>query len=232
VLFTGTPCQIEGLFSYLGNDNFNFLYTQDIICQGVPSPSVWSEYLKYRANGANIKDVSFRDKEYGWHYFSMKIDTDKKKYTKRFDEDLFVRLFLDNTILRPSCYACKYKKKVRISDFTLADCWQPATVNSQLKDDDKGLSMMFINTEKGQVLFDSINDNYTVQEIDYGLAITSQQAAVLSVKPNIHRSDFFVEFSNKDFKYIDENWYGNDVITNSKKALIYHKFKLNTKIRR
>ena len=232
VLFTGTPCQIEGLYSYLGKDINDNLFTQDIICHGVPSPNVWNEYLKYRANGADIKDVSFRDKKYGWHYFSMKIDTDKKKYTKRLDEDLFIKLFLDNTILRPSCYACKYKKEVRISDFTLADCWRPNTVKSQLKDDDKGLSMIFVNTEKGKKLFEEIKDKYVVQEIDYDLAIKSQSVATSSVKPNIHRPDFFVEFNNKDFKYIDENWYGNDIITNIKKSIIYKKTKLSLIIKR
>lgn len=232
VLFTGTPCQIEGLYSYLGGIVLDNLYTQDIICHGVPSPNVWNEYLKYRTDGANIQNISFRDKKYGWHYFSMKIDTDKKKYTKRLDEDLFIKLFLDNTILRPSCYACKYKKEVRISDFTLADCWRPNTVKSQIKDDDKGLSMIFVNTEKGKKLFEEIKDKYVVQEIDYDLAIKSQSAATSSVKPNIHRPDFFVEFNNNDFGYIEKNWYGNDVITRTKKDLVYIKTKLNSMLRR
>lgn len=232
VLFTGTPCQIEGLYSYLGKEKFNNLFTQDIICHGVPSPNVWNEYLKYRANGADIRDVSFRDKKYGWHYFSMKIDTVKKKYTKRLDDDLFIRLFLDNTILRPSCYFCKFKKEIRISDFTLADCWRPKTVKSYLMDDDKGLSMIFVNTEKGKILFEELKDDLVVQEIDYDLAIQSQSAATLSVKPNIHRSDFFVEFNNKDFAYIEKNWYGNDLISHIKKTLIYEKSKLNNMLKR
>lgn len=226
VLFTGTPCQIEGLYSYLGKDINDNLFTQDIICHGVPSPNVWNEYLKYRANGADIKDVSFRNKKYGWHYFSMMIKTDKKRYTKRLDEDLFIKLFLDNTILRPSCYACKFKKEVRISDFTLADCWRPNTVKSQLKDDDKGLSMIFVNTEKGKKLFEEIKDKYVVQEIDYDLAIKSQMAATKSVEPNDHRPDFFVVFKNKDFAYIDENWYGNNMLSKIKNSYIYKKSKL------
>ena len=223
VLFTGTPCQIEGLMSFLGDADKNNLYTQDIICHGVPSPNVWKEYLKYRANGNEIKDVSFRNKKYGWHYFSMNIETDRSKYTKRLDEDLFIRLFLDNTILRPSCYSCKFKKEVRISDFTLADCWRPNTVKSQIKDDDKGLSMIFVNSEKGKILFDEIKDCYVLQEIDYELAITSQSAATSSVKPNSHRSDFFSEFNSCDFEYIDENWYGKSLLNNAKQNVDYIK---------
>lgn len=226
VLFTGTPCQIEGLYSYLGKERADNLFTQDIICHGVSSPNVWNEYLKYRANGTDIKDVSFRNKKYGWHYFSMMIETDKKRYTKRLDEDLFIKLFLDNTILRPSCYVCKFKKEVRISDFTLADCWRPAKVKSQIKDDDKGLSMMFVNTDKARNLFEEIKSNYVLQKIEYDLAIKSQIATTKSVEPNSHRPDFFVVFKSKDFAYIDENWYGNNMLSKIKNSYIYKKSKL------
>ncbi|MBQ9530750.1 MAG: polysaccharide pyruvyl transferase family protein [Eubacterium sp.] len=232
VLFTGTPCQIEGLYSYLDNVEKTNLFTQDIICHGVPSPNVWNEYLKYISNGEEIKNISFRSKKYGWHYFSMYIQTVKKNYTKRLDEDLFLKLFLDNTILRPSCYNCKFKKEIRVSDFTLADCWRPNMVKSQLKDDDKGLSMLFVNSEKGKELFNEIKDSYVLQEIDYELASASQSAATSSVKPNNHRSDFFTEFSNNDFKYIDKNWYGNSFIGDTKKKLNYYKTKLANKIKR
>ena len=232
VLFTGTPCQIEGLYSYLDNVEKTNIFTQDIICHGVPSPNVWNEYLKYISDGEEIKNISFRSKKYGWHYFSMNIQTAKKNYIKRLDEDLFLKLFLDNTILRPSCYNCKFKKEIRVSDFTLADCWRPNYVKSQLKDDDKGLSMLFVNSENGKELFNKIKDCYVLQEIDYELAIASQSAATSSVKPNIHRSDFFTEFSNNDFKYIDKNWYGNSFIGDTKKKLNYYKTKLANKIKR
>lgn len=232
VLFTGTPCQIEGLISFLGDTDTNNLYTQDIICHGVPSPGVWKEYLDYRSKGDEIKSVSFRDKKYGWHYFSMNIETDKRHYTKRLDEDLFLRLFLDNTILRPSCHNCKFKKEIRISDFTLADCWRPESVKSQLIDDDKGLSMFFLNTEKAKALFEIIKNNCTLQEIDYDLAINSQKVATSSVKPNIHRQDFFAEFNNKGIKHIDENLYRLNMMQRMKKRLIYHKTRLAKKLRR
>ena len=225
VLFTGTPCQIEGLYSYLGKINTENLFTQDIICHGVPSPKVWQEYLQYRANGAEIKNVSFRDKKYGWHYFSMRIDTDKKKYTKRLDEDLFIRLFLDNTILRPSCYDCKFKKEVRISDFTLADCWRPNSVKSQLKDDDKGLSMMFVNTEKGKALFDKISDSYVIQNINYDLAIKSQSAATQSVTMNPNRKRFFSSVERSGFAFVPSNWYRFNPLGELKKKVIYYKGK-------
>ena len=166
------------------------------------------------------------------------IEVDRCKKCKHLFEcknnvEGYVYYPINNNGIIEFCYIpCKYKKEIRISDFTLADCWRPNTVKSQLKDDDKGLSMIFVNTEKGKKLFEEIKDKYVVQEIDYDLAIKSQSAATSSVKPNIHRQDFFVKFSNNDFAYIDKNWYGNDIITNIKNSMIYKKTKLNLIIKR
>lgn len=225
VFFTGTPCQIEGLYTYLGKQ-YDKLFTQDIICHGVPSPNIWNEYLNYMSNGNNVKSVSFRDKKFGWHYFSMRIITDKSNYVKRLDQDVFTRLFLDNTILRPSCYNCKYKRKVRISDFTLADCWRPSKVESKLKDDDKGLSMIFVNSEKGKILFNLIKADLTYQEIDYNLAISSQVAATESVRVNPNRDVFFKAVEQSGFAFVPSNWYGFNPVNEMKKTAIYYKGKL------
>ena len=163
VYFSGTPCQVDGLLAYLDKEYDN-LYTQDIICHGVPSPAVWKAYLQTRTDGELIQSVSFRDKTYGWHYFSMKIETEKRKYVKRLDEDVYTRLFLDNIILRPSCYACHHKHSHRKADFTLADCW--GSIN-ELNDDDRGISMVFTNSIKSQQLFNEIKDKLQLSEIPY-----------------------------------------------------------------
>lgn len=225
VFYTGTPCQIEGLKAYLGKD-YEKLYTQDIICHGVPSPNIWNEYVKYMSKGNDIKSISFRDKKFGWHYFSMRITTDKSNYVKRLDQDVFIRLFLDNIILRPSCYDCKFKKEIRISDFTIADCWRPAKVKSQLKDDDKGLSMMFVNSEKGKELFEILKTDLTYQEIDYSLAIASQSAATESVKMPEKRQIFFDSVERSGFAFVSTNWYGQNPVSNIKKTLIYYKARI------
>lgn len=225
VFFTGTPCQIEGLYAYLGK-TYDKLFTQDIICHGVPSPNIWKEYLRYISKGNEIKSVSFRDKKFGWHYFSMRITTDKNNYLKRLDQDVFIRLFLDNIILRPSCYNCKFKKEVRISDFTIADCWHPDKVEAKLKDDDKGLSMMFLNSEKGKELFDLVKINLTYQEIDYDLAISSQTSATKSVLMNSNRDVFFDAVEQSGFAFVSSNWYASNPISVIKKTAIYYKGKL------
>lgn len=66
VLFSGTPCQIEGLLSYLGKNYLN-LFTQDIICHGVPSPFGWKKYLEYQQKdfGKDVEVITFRKKKLG-----------------------------------------------------------------------------------------------------------------------------------------------------------------------
>ena len=229
VYFSGTPCQVEGLKSYLGKEYEN-LYTQDIICHGVPSPEVWKSYLELI--GGKPKNVSFRDKTHGWHYFSMKIKTNKRKHLKRLDQDVYTRLFLDNTILRPSCYACHFKKENRISDFTLADCWDLSLVDNLLKDDDKGISLFFANTEKAQKLIERIKDKAVIKEVDCARAKASQKVMVTSVKMPESRPVFFETASVKGFKETIRIWYNPNPISNFKKTLIYYKSKIRRIIKR
>ena len=122
VLFTGTPCQVEGLRSYLRKEYVN-LITMDFICHGVPSPLVWEKYLKKmkKSKQENIKNIYFRNKDIGWKLFSLKIIFDKRIYSNDLNNDLFMKGFLQDVYLRPSCYNCKFKKINRISDITVAD---------------------------------------------------------------------------------------------------------------
>lgn len=229
VYFSGTPCQIEGLLSYLGKDYEN-LYTQDIVCHGVPSPAVWKAYLE--TFKGKKKQVSFRDKKYGWHYFSMRIRTSKRNYVKRLDQDVYTKLFLDNVILRPSCYACHFKKEVRNSDFTLADCWNGNLLGLSLKDDDKGLSMIFVNSEKGKNFIALLKDSLALQQVDYDKAIKAQTAATNSVKKTEQRTVFFESTSVNGYEKTINNWYGKNLVSSLKKDLIYIKTKIRNVVKK
>lgn len=110
VLFSGTPCQIYGLKSYLGKDYEN-LITMDFVCHGVPSPMVWRRYIEERSNSREIKKINFRDKTDGWRRFSLCIQySDGNEYRKNQHEDIFMKGFLQNIFLRPSCYECRFKR--------------------------------------------------------------------------------------------------------------------------
>lgn len=226
VYFSGTPCQVDGLLAYLNKDYDN-LFTQDIICHGVPSPEVWESYTDIRSNGQPIKSISFRDKTYGWHYFSMRINTEKKKYVKRLDGDTFIRLFLDNVILRPSCYDCRHKHLHRKVDITIADCWGDTY---GVKDDDKGISLAFANTEKGQRLINEIRANLEIKEIPFEKAASSQGAMTKSVPYNQNRDLFFSMVKELGMEKTLEKWYGSS--NPMLRKIGYRKYKLARCIRK
>lgn len=196
VLFTGTPCQVEGLKSYLGKEYIN-LITMDFICHGVPSPLVWKKYLEKMKNlmQENIKNIYFRNKDIGWYLFSLKIIFDKKRYINTVNDDLFMRGFLQDVYLRPSCYSCKFKKINRISDITVADFWGIENILPKMADD-KGTSLIVIHSEKGKLLFDKLNENMILNEVNLNEAIKFNTSMVASVKYNEKRKDFFVELNS------------------------------------
>ncbi len=192
VLFTGTPCQIDGLLHYLNRDYEN-LYTQDFICHGVPSPKVWQKYIKFRENkaGDKVKSVSLRNKKNGWQTFSTLFQfTNEAIYDKIFSEDLFMQGFLSNLYLRPSCYDCQSKTLNRNSDITLADFWGIDAVEPDMFDD-KGTSLVFVNTLKGHSLFEAISNKITLKESRVTEAVAYNSAAYKSVEKPAKRSMFF-----------------------------------------
>ena len=166
VLFTGTPCQIAGLYAYIRKDYDN-LYTQDIICHGVPSPLVWQKYVEYRETiaGAKTQKIVFRDKTESWKKYSLRFDfKNSKEYIHNQGKDLYMKSFLKNLCLRPSCYECGFKGP-RQSDITLADFWGIWNIIPEMNDD-KGCSLVLVNSEKGQHLFTHVKAEIRCAEVD------------------------------------------------------------------
>lgn len=201
VLFTGTPCQIAGLYSFLGKEYEN-LFTQDIVCHGVPSPYVWKKYIEYRESiiKSKVQSVNFRNKKTGWRNYSIIINfKNTKKYTKIFSNDLYGRSFLNNFCLRPSCYSCNFKNKIRESDFTLADFWGIEKIYSKI-DDNKGVSLVLINSLKAYKLFQSIKENIEMINVNYDDALKFNQSIIKSAVLNNKRDDFINCVREKGFK--------------------------------
>ncbi len=197
VLFTGTPCQVAALKSYLGNEYPN-LFTQDIICHGVPSPGVWQEYLEqvHCSKGKTIMSISFRDKTVGWNDFSMKVQYDDgSSYRELAVKDPFERAFLANLILRPSCHQCQYKTLNRCSDITLADYWGVEIVHPELKNQ-QGVSLVLIQSAKGQKVFEKISEYSNHGETNCERAVRMNAGCLKSPAIPPRRQDFFKEWTN------------------------------------
>ncbi|WP_455537612.1 Coenzyme F420 hydrogenase/dehydrogenase, beta subunit C-terminal domain [Terrisporobacter sp.] len=203
VLFTGTPCQIGGIKSYLGKDYPN-LICQDIICHGVPSQYVWQHYRDLISSGRNIKNINFRDKSTGWKKYSLKFDFYNGQYYKEIgNKNAYIKGFINNLYLRPSCYNCAYKTLNRQSDITLADFWGIEGILPEL-DDNKGTSLVFINSDKGKLLFENIKNNTVYKGVDIKKSITFNPCAVVSCEKNKVRNKFLNEYKNKDFNELIE----------------------------
>ena len=200
VLFSGTPCQIEALKCYL-KKSYDNLFCIDIICHGVPSRLVWRKYLQYRVNFAKskIEQIAFRLKNEGWKQYAVQfVFANGTAYCQNLHKDIFMRGFLKNLYLRPSCYACKFKTKERISDITVADFWGINNIYPDI-DDDKGISLVIVHSIKGSNLFEKLKTNMFCIEVNIDNAIKYNKSMIISVKNNIERNKFFSELLNYDY---------------------------------
>ena len=191
VLFTGTACQIAGLKKYLHKEYDN-LYTVDVLCHGVPSPKIWRMYLedKKKQYHASVKKIEFRNKESGWNNFSMNIlFYDMQQYLVHFFEDKFMKMFLSNIDLRPSCYACRFKKFPRISDMTIGDSWGIENYMPDI-DDDKGTSVILVHSSKGEGMFEAIRENLIVREAELEKVLPSTADSRRSVEMHPNRKKY------------------------------------------
>lgn len=179
VLFTGTPCQIAGLKKFLRKDYDNLL-TVDIICHGVPSPLVWQNYIDEMRTKGDIVDVSFRDKTYGWAQYGFSLSyvspaanasESLERHTSLFprSENIFMRGFLADLYLRPSCHACPSRSGKSCSDITLGDFWGVKSVHPVMNDD-KGCSAVLIHSTKGQMVYDMLLKDDVESAYEYLLA--------------------------------------------------------------
>lgn len=213
VLFTGTPCQIEGLRAFLQKD-YSQLVCMDIICHGVPSPMVWQKYvaLREKAAGAPAARMFFRHKKYGWKTYAVLFEfSNKTAYARRFGDDPFMQVFLHDLCLRPSCYQCSFKKINRISDITVADFWGIKNVCPKM-DDDKGTSLVIIHSKKGQEIFQSLGSKMNYQEVPFEAAIRGNPAMIRSAKKPKLRDTFMQRIQTGDFEKLAAA-YAKDPVT-------------------
>lgn len=155
VLFSGTPCQVEGLKSFLQYKDYDNLFLIDIICHGVPSRKMFQDYISdfERKNDCKVTEYYFRDKKYGWGLFFKivyKKNGEKKELVKPCYESSFYQLFLDSSIYRENCYECPYACHDRNSDITIGDYWGAIEEHPECELNVKsGISCIITNTEKG-----------------------------------------------------------------------------------
>lgn len=202
VLFTGTPCQIKSLKLFLRNDYENLL-TIDIVCHGVPSPKIWKMYLdsfitEKNILKRNIFEIDFRAKPEGWlnFCFSVKYNKNNKSidFCQNFKENIYMKAFLQNLILRPSCGQCKARINQSYSDFTIADFWGVNIIKPEFYDY-TGVSLILINTDKLLKYIDS--NDLDIVDVSFD--------EVIKYNPCIARSAVINQRRDKYFKRVDKS---------------------------
>lgn len=198
VLFSGTSCQIMGLKSYCGDSLSRKLYCVDIICHGVPSPKVWKDYLKYCENkyAGKVTQVEFINKrKFGWKAHKETIWVDNVEH----DSTIFTHLFRDHNILRPACFECPYKSVEHPGDITIGDAWGVDKANPEFNDNN-GVSLVIINTDKGKELFEQACDK--VDKIKIDLQCYMQDPLIHPYQKPSTRDKFWRDYRKKGFSYI------------------------------
>lgn len=204
VLFSGTACQTAGLRKYikLCKVNSDNLILCDLVCHGVPSPLFFEKYLDFLSSktGRSVTEFNFRDKYFGWAPHIESFFSNKRYYS-----NLYTDLFYKHIMFRPSCENCKYTNFNRPSDLTIADFWG---VNKAIDnfDDNKGVSLLIINTHKGKEIFETIKDKleYSLSDKNSCIQPNLQHPSIFSDKCD----EFWNDFQSKGVEYVMKK-YGN-----------------------
>lgn len=207
VLFSGTSCQIEGLYRYLGTKKYDKLLTVDLICSGNTSPGIWDSYLKYMEQKfkSKVNEVNFRDKKYGWDRFSLLLKFDSGKiYRRILPNDKWAYFFLHHYAQREICYDCPYKSLNHRADFTLGDFWGVQQEYPELYDD-KGLSFVLANSEKSHLFWDNMIGVKTKKIPIYMLEKHNQAIVKGPVRP-IDRQAFYEDYKVNEFEFLAQKY--------------------------
>lgn len=204
VLFTGTPCQIAGVYAFLGEDKPN-LYTIDLICHGVPSPKLFQKYLEWQDKRMNGRVIyfNFRSKDKrGWGtQYLIETKTKRKTKTKTFSLDRYGKHFMAGDCYRECCYQCAYADIKRVGDITVGDFWGIVKSHPDFYSP-KGVSSVFINTEKGKRLFEQIKEQADVRSVTLEEGLVKQGNLVKPTVRLASRNSFYKDVDTID--YIDK----------------------------
>lgn len=205
VLFSGTPCQVGGLKSYIPEKYHNHLYTIDIICYGVPSPKLWSDYINYIEQRYKnyIISVNFRDKgKFGWY-------DQKESFVFKNGNVLYNNTYADlfgQAFLRHSCFKCPYTNLKRNGDITIGDYWGWQRTDKHFNEDGKGCSLVIVNSTKGVKWFRESNPQLNI--IPAKLENIVQNKLMKPTEKPFNLDEFEKDYVQKGFRYVARN-YGN-----------------------
>ena len=222
VLYSGTPCQISGLRSYLKRDYSN-LYTVDLICHGVGSGTFLKEDIKKLANGRKVENATFRTKRKGWGTIGEIVLDQDRKIPFDAQTSPYYYYFLNCSIFRDSCYHCRFPSENRTGDLTIGDYWRIESAHPESRtmfNYKKGVSCVLVNNAQGEKLFNQIKSELVVLKSDIEKIEQRNGQLVHSCRESDLRSKLFEIYLNNGYDGIVDYWK-----TREKKAIFLLKMK-------
>lgn len=226
VLFSGTPCQVAGLSAFIPDSMKKNLLTIDVICHGVPSPLVWEKYIEAREKeaGAKTKAVSFRKKTDKTKEYSLFIEFENgKTFNESIKNNFYLRGFVNNLFLRPSCYNCEIKNNAYKSDITLADYWGAEDVFEK-EEVEKGISLVITHSEKGKKELAILQTSAFMIEVNKEAALKKNQSYYKKAKINSLTKNFMKDIKRQDIDKVLKKYCSSEFIPRLKRK-IYKLFK-------
>ena len=194
VLFTGTPCQCDGLRHYFGAETEGLLLAA-LICRGVQSPGLWRDYTAYLSGSGRLESYCSRDKRVKNDGHTVAYQVDGEETAVSMGNDPFSRLYMKCITLRPSCYQCPYTRQALPFDLTIGDFWGVEKVLPPLADG-MGTSLVIARTEAGQSLLEKVRPFARIVECSAEEA--AQPALQEPAKETLLRKLLFRDYAKKD----------------------------------
>ena len=193
VLFAGTPCQCEGLLNCVSDHQQERLLCVDFICHGIPGYAAWRGYQSALKKYIDVRSINMRDKTSGWtrgEYSWKFTDVNGKKILESQKTNIYMKGFIDNLFLRPSCFECWFKGVERNTDITLGDYWGVWDIQPEM-DDNKGTSLILVHSAKGQQMLNLVKEDLVLTDAVLEKAIRSNPSVVNSAQITVKRKEFY-----------------------------------------
>ncbi len=202
VLFTGTPCQVAGVKTFL-KKGYAKLITAEVLCHGVPSQKFFDSYLESKAFNKKLVNAEFRSKKLGWSFSGMVFyfddGTEQINKRKSVEKNIYLDAFIDNMMMRDMCYDCMFNDYSRQGDFTIGDLWHSDKLDPK-SNDKKGTSFVFVNNENAKRIFETISEDAKYyKKIDVKDYYKIPNRVVPKTKINPKRERFLELLKTKSF---------------------------------
>lgn len=218
VLFIGTPCQVVGLKKFLLKP-YNNLITVDLICHGVGSPLVFTDFVTFlgKKHHSSVENINMRYKHDGWLNSRTIVKfCNGKEVCNTLETELFMRLYFTNNINRPSCHICRYTSYSRQGDITAGDYWGIQNVMPDFYDKN-GCSLVMINTKQGESIFEQISSTYSYKSVTQHQC--EQPQLSYPQESSNERNTFWIDYSQKGFSFVVKKYLNYTILSRIKRFI-------------